>query len=284
MKISTSNYFLTVVTTSLVLFFLGLFLFIFLQGRQLVDSLKENANIILELDEGISVSRKDSLRSLLESDKAIITGSIRYVSKEEALESLENSMDIQWLNNESENPLHDMFQFNLSREFIQQEYLQEMQDFWSGIEGSKTLVYQVEFYDDLSGSLRKVSVLILVMVLLFSFISVLLIHNTFFFRLNADRIKIRTMELVGAEWDFIRRPYIRESYRVAFYSWFASNILLLLLYLLFKFSFPEISAYFSVLIFCLVVLITGFISWGICTLSTKILVNRYLHQQNGYTE
>ena len=61
MKIRKSNYILTLVTTSLVLFFLGWYLIIVLHSSQLVQNLKESANIVAELENDLSKESRDSI-------------------------------------------------------------------------------------------------------------------------------------------------------------------------------------------------------------------------------
>jgi cell division transport system permease protein len=279
MKISKSNYFLTIVTTSLVLFFLGLFLIVFLQGRNLVEKLKEHANIVVELENDLIPSEKDKIKDYLLEQKVIISGSLKYVSKEEALVSLKESMDLQFLDEGTGNPLNDMFQFNVKSEFIERNSLAQLKEEWNKKEGVKSVVYQLEFYDDISASLKSASGVMLAFMILFLLISIILIHNTFYFRLNADRVKIKTMELVGADWTFIKRPYLKEAFKVAIYAWIISAVILLLLFIVVLVTIPGTISYVSPVSIILVLFILSIASYVICKVSASILVNRYLKEQ-----
>jgi cell division transport system permease protein len=189
---------------------------------------------------------------------------------------MKESLDLQYV--ESENPLNDMLQFNLKSEFIEEGSLANFNEAWSSMNGVKAVVYQIEFYEDVSTTLRSFSIVMFFIMIFFLIIAIILIHNTFYFRLNLDRVKIKTMELVGADWKFIKRPYIKESIKVAFYSWLISLALLLIIYVMFLISFPGSSDFFSMGLSIIVLIILGLVSYLICRQSASTLINRYLKQ------
>ena len=63
-------------------------------------------------------------------------------------------------------------------------------------------------------NLSRVSLILLVLAVLLTFVSFSLISNTVRLSIYANRFVIHTMKLVGASWGFIRRPFLRQAVMV----------------------------------------------------------------------
>lgn len=275
MKITKSNYILTIVTTSLVLFFLGLYILFFLHSNNLGKLIKEQANIVIELQDNISQDQMSAILNALEEDDRVVTGSVHFISKEDGLTFMKEDLDLTDIQLSDENPLNDIFEFNVYEDFLNAASLEILEKDFLSDTNILSMVYQDEFYESLSQRINSFSRVFFVFSLLFLGISIVLIHNTFYLRLQGDREKIKTMEFVGADWSFIKRPYITESYRVAFYSWILSSILILIVLWIIWLGYPELGAFLSGLNFLWSFLIMAFISFGICTASARLIINRY---------
>jgi cell division transport system permease protein len=70
------------------------------------------------------------------------------------------------------------------------------------------VAYQEDLMDRVNKNLQKVSLVLLVLALLLTFISYSLVNNTVRLRVYSQRFLIHTMKLVGASWGFIRRPFM----------------------------------------------------------------------------
>jgi cell division transport system permease protein len=275
MKIRKSNYILTIVTTSLVLFFLGLYVLFFLHSKQLGKQIKEQANIVVELADNLPEEQKSSLQTMLESNPKLVKGSVQYVSKEEGLALMKEDLDLTTIQIGDDNPLKDIYEFNVYEEFLNFDSLEALKEAFIAKPEIISVVYQDEFYDSISKRINSFSRIFFVFSLLFLIISVVLIHNTFFLRLQGDQAKIKTMEFVGADWAFIKKPYLKESYKVAFYAWLVSSLLILIVLGIITLSYPEIVSFLSLLNFIWSFLFMAIISFGICSLSARSIINRY---------
>lgn len=63
----------------------------------------------------------------------------------------------------------------------------------------------------MNNTLGKVSLVLLVLAGLLTFVSFSLINNTVRLSIYARRFSIHTMKLVGASWGFIRRPFVMQA-------------------------------------------------------------------------
>ena len=73
------------------------------------------------------------------------------------------------------------------------------------------VAYQKDLMDMVNTNLKRVSMVLLVLAALLTFISFALINNTVRLSVFARRFSIHTMKLVGASWAFIRWPFIRRA-------------------------------------------------------------------------
>ena len=78
--------------------------------------------------------------------------------------------------------------------------------------------YPKELMESIHSNIRKISIILLAVALLLTFVSFVLINNTMRLSIYARRFSIRTMQLVGAKPSFIRRPFMSNAFWVGFIS------------------------------------------------------------------
>lgn len=276
MKIRKSNYILTIITTSLVLLFLGLYGLILMHSHKFVDVVREKVNIMVELEDDLTEEKRSEIQQFLEESEEVKSSSVRFVSKEEGLELLKEDLDLEFISAANENPLSDIFQFNVEASVLNAKDLENLSAEIQSLEGVYKVIYHNEFYSLLASRIRSFSNIFFVISFIFLIISVVLIHNIFYLRLQADRVKIRTMQYVGAEWNFIKKPYIKESYKVALTSWILSVGIMVILLILIIMLYPVSKDYISWLQLGLNFLGILVISFLICSLSARFIIDSYL--------
>ena len=80
------------------------------------------------------------------------------------------------------------------------------------------VIYQKELMDSVNYNIRKLSIILLIIAALFTYISFALINNTVRLTIFSKRFIINTMKLVGASWSFIRRPFLNRAFSLAIIS------------------------------------------------------------------
>ena len=68
-----------------------------------------------------------------------------------------------------------------------------------------------DLMDQVNRNISRVSIVLLVLALLLTFVSFSLISNTVRLSVYARRFVIHTMKLVGASWSFIRKPFLKQA-------------------------------------------------------------------------
>ena len=88
------------------------------------------------------------------------------------------------------------------------------------------IAYMEDLVDQVNYNLSRISIVLLVLAVLLTFVSFALISNTVRLSVYARRFTIHTMKLVGASWGFIRRPFIRSAVTVGLIASILANIVL----------------------------------------------------------
>jgi cell division transport system permease protein len=140
----------------------------------------------------------------------------------------------------------------------------------------QAVVSDIDMAREAAQNAQKLALIAFGMAFLFVIIAITLIHNTIRLALYADRFLIKNMELVGASWDFIARPYLLRGIKNGFWSAFWAILgVCILLWSLQPYLSEIKDLLFSPLFFLfllLLIFLGVFISW----ISTYFVVNKYL--------
>ena len=88
------------------------------------------------------------------------------------------------------------------------------------------VIYQKDLIKSVNRNLQKVSIVLLIFAVLFTYISFVLINNTVRLSIFSKRFIINTMKLVGAKWSFIRRPFLANGFTLGVISAVIADALL----------------------------------------------------------
>ena len=275
-KRSKPNYLYSIVSMALVLFLLGFFGLVVLQTQKLVKVLKERVNILVEIEPETDSLSLAILLSELKSANYTKTTSVQFISKEEAIQSLQKDFGSDFMNLDLPNPLYDMITFNVESGFMESDFLNQIRINFKDRDYVHDVYYQEGLVNIIAKNVKKLAWLALGFSLLFLIVAVTLIHNTIRLALYSNRFLIKNMELVGASWGFISRPYISKSIWHGILSALLAIAALILVILLMQRSIVELQikqniAVYIPLFLCLL-LLGVFISGA----STWYVINKYL--------
>lgn len=269
--------FYATLSTSIVLVLIALFLLIFFHASNITNIVKENINILVELESNLPTGQINHLKSILSSDKDIIPSSIQFLSKEDAMTMMSKELNI---NTETEdNPFKDLLQFNLRHESYSDSKIQNIKSKVELEKGVLGLFYENDSVDLVKTNLEKISLAILLLAICFIILALAIIFNTIQLTLHADVKKIKTMQMVGAEKSFIKRPYLKNAFVMIMKAVLAVFIFLCLLcgYLIQSNSiFAEIIQWHYVLLTLIISFIAAMV---IQFLTTNTIINAFLRKE-----
>lgn len=202
-----------VLSVALVLFLLGFFGLLLIQAGQLSKAMKEKVELIVEIQDSLDDTTRKKLSENLEKQVYVKAGTLAFTSKEEALKQMSEEFGEEVLRLELPNPLFDIYTFNVHAQYLLPDSLRNIQAKLRQLPGVADVYFQESLADQVAINLKSVMwALLAIGVVLLGFAGVL-IHSVIRLALNADRFLIKTQELVGGTWEFITRPYLRQSIR-----------------------------------------------------------------------
>lgn len=197
------------ISTSLVLILLGMVTFTVLTARNLSSYVKENLTVTLMLSEKKTVAESQRLRTSL-NNKRYISRTL-YISPQQALKEHVKAMGSDPTDFLGGNPFVGSIEMQLKAEYANNDSLKWITRELRANSNIEDITYQKDFMDQVNANLRKISIVLLVLAALLTFISFSLINNTIRLSVFSRRFSIHTMKLVGASWSFIRWPFIKRA-------------------------------------------------------------------------
>lgn len=272
------NHIFTIVCIAIVFFLTGIIGLVIIHGNHLLRLLENNLVAMVELEEDLSVSEIQLVQEELKSNVAIQAGSVQYVSKKEALTMME-----QELNNEiattGENPFFNSFTFKIEPKQRNQSNIEQLSADLIAKSGILNFHFPERIAHKFSAFIRTFIWVSIVIAILFLLLGIYLIINTIKLSLYANRFLIKNMQIVGAPWQFIRRPFIRSGLINGLISSFIALAVLIAVIFFARSQSLQFKQIFDIgstglLLFFLLIacLLT-------CWMSTKIGVNYYLKQK-----
>jgi cell division transport system permease protein len=270
-----SSYFSVVISISLVLFLLGLLGMLVLNAKTISDNFKEKVVLTIYLNETAKQVEINQLQKSLTLAEYI--KSAQYVSKEDAVDFMKGEYGEDFLDDVGYNPLQNSIDVNLKADFVTAQRLDSI----SEVTLNKKFVDDVRYDKDLvsimNSNVKRISFWVLIISALFTLIAVLLINSSIRLAVYAKRFTIKTMQMVGATKQFIRRPFVLRSIKLGIIGAVIALIgMAIVLYYINK-TFPELKLLHDQILiaslFVGVFLIGILITW----LSTHFATQRFLN-------
>ena len=278
MKRRKANYLYSILGVALVLFLVGLCGSVLLYIKQLMQNEQEQLTLMVELKNDADTVEIAHLKNFLQSDNVLTTvGTLKFVSKEEAFANMSRQFPEEAkLLKEGPIPNFNSFIINFSGNALNEQQWDALQNKIKAFPSVSDVYLDKSVLSELADNIYKISLIALFLAFAFVIVSITLIHNTIRLNLYSDRFLIKNMELVGASWSFITKPYLFRSILNGFISsmvalllllgigWFSKN----------KFSFTNLRLLNTENI----ILFIGIVILGIIIslLSTVYVVNKYL--------
>jgi cell division transport system permease protein len=273
---SRPNYSYAIISVALVLFLLGFFGFIVLQGQQVIKFAKEKVEIIVELKSGTNQQDIDKIKRKLSREDFAKPGSVKYIAKEEGAKMMQEEFGEEFMKLDLPNPLYDILTFNVKSDFLNASKLSAIRSDLKQNSFVNDVFYQENLVNAIAQNIEKLSYYGLGIAFFFIIVAITLIHNTVKLSLFANRFLIKNMELVGASWEFISRPYLRRSFKHGFLSALIAIGLLIVILIVAYSEIPELNEMnptWNVLLMFIILVILGVL---LTTTSTWYVVKKYL--------
>ncbi len=266
-----------IISLTIMLYILGAMGMIAIYTDRFISTAKENIPFYIELEDHAKESEVFAFQQKLALAPSTKTQSVRYISKETALNKLDKEAILSKENMLSlgENILPNMIVF-----CINESNFCEYKKIVAEIE-QKNFVSQVFFANSPAQKLSKkvyhLTIILIVLVIFFIFVSVTLIKNTLKLLLITHQENIHIMQMIGATFDFMAQPYLKQSINNGLISGLLAVLLLWISRYLIVYNLGISSANTLGLVLVLslgILLISVLVSWGTTQYSTKKYLNK----------
>ena len=203
--------------------------------------------------------------------------STEYVSKEQAAEFMKAQNGEDFMDFVGYNPLQNSIDVHLKADYVTNEQLDKI----TTEAMNKDFVDEVSYDDDLvnlmNDNVKKISFWILVVSAIFTLIAVLLINSSIRLSVYSKRFTIKTMQMVGATKQFIRKPFVLKSVKLGIIGAVLALIgMAIVLYYINK-TFPELQLLNNPLLIGSLFLFVFILGIVITWLSTHFATQRFLN-------
>ncbi|MBP2670376.1 MAG: putative Cell division protein FtsX [candidate division NC10 bacterium] len=201
----------SVATIAVSFVIVGIFLIITGNLGALVADWKEQFQVTVFLEDGITGDQLALLRKRVQSERAV--RSMTYTSKAEALQQFKREMQGKesLLEGLGENPIPASLQIRVHEAYQTPEALKQLTAALSRLEGVEDVMYGQEWVDRLSSVIQVLRLLGLSVGLALGLASLLIVSNTIRLAVYARAEEIEVMRLVGATRLHIRLPFVLEG-------------------------------------------------------------------------
>ena len=207
-----------VIATSTVLTLLGIYGVLIYQGQALLRELRESIVLVVEMRPNASEQEVKNFGDWLEKQAFAKTGSVRFVSKEAGAQILRDEFGDDFLRLELDNPLYNSYTVNLNEETVAANSLAEIRKSINDQDEVLDTYVQDELVATLAKRVNSV-------VFIGSGFGLLLLLGVIFLMINTTKLAllnkaglIKNMELVGASWGFISKPFLVKSVQLGLLS------------------------------------------------------------------
>jgi len=273
-KKTKTIYISTIFSITLVLLMLGILGLILVHAKNLSNYVKENIVLNIIVDEGAKEADVLQFQKELNANPAV--KQTQYVNKELAAKNLTQDLGEDFVNFLGYNPLLSTVDVYLKADYANNKSIDALKANLSKNPVVKEVIYQSSLIDMVNKNINTIGLIVLGFAAILLVISIALINNTIRLAIFSQRFLIKSMQLVGATKNFIRKPFILLAMLHGLIASFIAIIILLgLLYYAQK-EIPEIVILRNYTEFGFVLLFLVGTGILITALSTTFAVSKYL--------
>lgn len=265
------------ISTTLVLLLLGLVVFFVLAANNLSVYVREN--IIFSVLISDDMKETDILKLQKRLNNEPFVKETEYISKKQALKEQTEAMGTDPQEFLGYNPFTASIEIKLHSDYANSDSIAKIEKLIKRNTNIQDVLYQKDLIDAVNENIRNISLVLLVLAVMLTFISFALINNTIRLAIYSKRFLIHTMKLVGASWGFIRRPFLKRNiWSGVLAAFIADTILMGAAYWLVSYE-PELIRVITPEVMLLVsgaVLVFGVVITFLCA---YLSINKYLRMK-----
>ena len=197
------------ISTTLVLLLLGLIVFFVLTAHNMSVYVRENISFSVLISD--DMKEADILKLQKKLNQEPFVKQSEYISKKQALKEQTEAMGTDPEEFLGYNPFTASLEVKLHSDYANSDSIAKIEKMIKKNSNIQDVLYRKELIDAVNENIRNISLVLLALAVVLTFISFALINNTIRLAIYSKRFLIHTMKLVGASWSFIRGPFLRKN-------------------------------------------------------------------------
>ncbi|SMC89930.1 cell division protein FtsX [Pedobacter nyackensis] len=274
-KKTKTIYISTIFSIALVLLMLGMLGLILVHAKNLSNYVKENIVLNIIVDEGAKETEILQFQKELNANQAI--KSSVYVNKEMAARNLTNDLGEDFVNFLGYNPLLSTIDVYLKADYANNKSIDALKANIAKNPIVKEVIYQSSLIDMVNKNINTIGLIILGFAAILLIISIALINNTIRLAIYSQRFLIKSMQLVGATRNFIRKPFILVAALHGLIAAFIAILILLGILFYAQKEIPEMIILRNYTEFGIILASLVGVGVFITAISTSFAVSKYLN-------
>ena len=197
------------ISTTLVLLLLGLVVFFVLTAHNMSVYVRENISFSVLISD--DMKEADILKLQKKLNQEPFVKQSEYISKKQALKEQTEAMGTDPEEFLGYNPFTASLEIKLHSDYANSDSIAKIEKMIKKNSNIQDVLYRKELIDAVNENIRNISLVLLALAVVLTFISFALINNMIRLAIYSKRFLIHTMKLVGASWSFSRGPFLRKN-------------------------------------------------------------------------
>ena len=219
-----ASYTSVVIIMSIVLFLLGLFGIFFITSNSIINSFKEKLTISVFFNETAKEIEITQFKNeVLMSD---YISNLKYISKEDAVLIMKEDYGDDFIKDLGYNPLVNSADITLRNQYVTSYKIDSISKIIEQKDFVDEVIYDKDLINMINENIAKVTFWFIPIISFLILITFLIINSSIRLSIFSKRELIKTMQLVGAEKSFIRKPFIKTNLVLSLISSIISIILI----------------------------------------------------------
>ncbi len=219
-----ASYTSVVIIMSIVLFLLGLFGIFFITSNSIINSFKEKLTISVFFNENAKeIDITQFKNEVLMSD---YISNLKYISKEDAVLIMKEDYGDDFIKDLGYNPLVNSADIALRNQYVTSYKIDSISKIIEQKDFVDEVIYDKDLINMINENIAKVTFWFIPIISFLILITFLIINSSIRLSIFSKRELIKTMQLVGAEKSFIRKPFINTNLVLSLISSIISIILI----------------------------------------------------------
>ena len=269
-----SSYLSVIVIISIVLFLFGVLGLSVISIKSVGNSFKEKLTVSIYLKDDIKNVEINQLKNSLIMSSYI--KNIEFISKDEAAIFMEEEYGEDFIDDIGYNPLVNSIDINIKANYINNRTLDSISTKILEYKFVDDIIYDRDLISIMNKNLNKIAFWILPASIVFTLIAFLIINSSIRLSIFSKRHTIKTMQMVGATKDFIRRPFIIQNIKLSLISSIIASIglAILIAYINQTVSIMEVlNISLLAILFVFIIILGIVISWSSTYFATQNILN-----------